>query len=148
MFGLFRRRASMKNTPKELVFKGTEAAFEYACKYSAPPIDSGAYLYGLVIGESSPSPTQKLLKIDCSNYRTVRLATEGGPVETPNCGHILDAPPSVGDLVSVTVGSYDPKYPVDHQMNYFVVVGIHAPVLEVETHTFKMLKAPSGITAG
>lgn len=129
MFGFFRK----KTPTKELVFKSTEAAFEYATKFMANTLAQDCLLYGLVIGLVEQSYTLLGTPRMSQQLYRVKLATDSGIVEVDNCGSIVEdfsgREPIPGDLVAVRVASYNPKYaPSDPKsLNYFLIEVIVLP---------------------
>lgn len=67
-------------------------------------------------------------------------------LQTDHCGSIAEqlasdvnlklSPIAGGDLVAVQVGSYDPKYAVDSQMQYFIIICKLKPEVRTDTHVF------------
>jgi len=135
MFGWSKGKKEKGGMPDALIFKSNNAAFEYAAKYIKRPLVNEAIIFGQVVSKSSSSPLEK--------WR-VRLATEHGIVETEHCGSIAKSiaskvnlestPIQEGDLVAVQVAAYDPKFAVDHMMQYFIVITKLKPELCTKTH--------------
>jgi hypothetical protein len=129
--------------PEVLYFKSNGAAFEYASQYMQRPLLKDATIFGQVLAKIPPQ-FGGLLKQQ-PKWR-VRLATEHGVVQTDHCGSIAEqlasdvnsrsSPITEGDLVAVQVGSYDPKYAVDSQMHYFIIICKLKPELRTDTHVF------------
>jgi hypothetical protein len=90
-------------------------------------------------------------------YFDVSLALENGPVRIPRCGSIMTElaqdtlnnwkiklpnehpvllPPRFGDLVLLDTGSYDPVFPLDHPINYFMIVLRLKPEMSITRHAF------------
>ncbi|MGP9568055.1 hypothetical protein [Halomonas sp. AOP25-F1-15] len=129
--------------PEALLFKSNDAAFEYASKYMLRPLLKDATIFGQVLAKVSPQ-FGGLLKQQ-PKWR-VRLATEHGVLQTDHCGSIADqlasdvdlksSPIVEGDLVAVQVGSYDPKYAVDSEVQYFIIICKLKPELRTDTRVF------------
>lgn len=140
MFGWLKEKPK---PPEILHFKSNDAAFEYAAEYMQRPLLKDATIFGQVLVKVVPQ-FGGLLKQQ-PKWR-VRLATEQGVLQTDHCGSIaeqlasdvnlMSSPIKEGDLVAVQVGSYDPKYAVDSQMQYFIIVCKLKPELRTDTHVF------------
>jgi hypothetical protein len=140
MFGWLKGKTK---PPELLFFKSNDAAFEYASEYIQRPLLKDATIFGQILAKVPPQ-FGGLLKQQ-SMWR-VRLATEQGILQTDHCGSIAElllsdvdeksSPISEGDLVAVQVGSYDPKYAMDSQMQYFIIICKLKPELRIDTHIF------------
>jgi hypothetical protein len=117
-------------------------------------------IVGLVHGAAENDFLHNLLESRSERktlYFDVSLALEGGPARISKCGSIMTElaqdtlskwkiklpsghsvllPPRSGDLVLVDTGSYDPIYPLDHPMNYFMIVLRLKPEMGAARHTF------------
>lgn len=151
MFDWLRRKTQPKpDLPKTLYFKSPSAAFEYACKYmpslliptrtagsDAPPIIGFVHSRSNgPMGDDTPS----FMKKQQQPYFEVSLAIEGVAQQVGNCGTLAtdqsDIESMIGQLVLVDIGSYDPKHPIRHMFNYFIILGRLKPELVVENHSF------------
>lgn len=140
MFGWLKGKSKL---PEVLYFKSNDAAFEYASEYMQRPLLKDATIFGQVLARVPPQ-LGGLLKQE-PMWR-VRLATEHGVLQTDHCGSIAEqlasdvnlkpSPIAKGDLVAVQVGSYDPKYAVDSQMQYFIIICKLKPEIRTDTHVF------------
>ncbi len=143
MFGWLRSRKPA--LPEKLYFKDSNAAFEYAAQYMSrglAPVNGvpdgrpGQFLIGIIDGMAPPHP---LLRTKTIDKYAARLAVTGGVVAVENCGSIAAGGNlRQGDLVAVQVGSYDPRYPPDHPMNYFVAICRLKPTLIVADNYFEI----------
>jgi hypothetical protein len=158
MFGLFRkkpRRDPFPQVPNKLVFKSNEAAFEYACQFMTRRLHLTAPTHetkpeDLIVGfvHGAAEAEYDFGFKGTASYYDVSLAVDGGPVRVPRCGSILAEtavdilkakvePPRSGDLVLVEVGSYDPAYPVENAINYFVLAFRLKPEIDTATGSFR-----------
>lgn len=134
-----------KNIPilKTLPFKSNEAAFKYASLYLTRPIREKEVIFGIVVsevqGHTNPDlPSTKKWK--------VKLATDQGIFQVPNCGSIAEGLHSKagspiskitsGDLVAVELSSYNPQFGIDHENQYYLIMVKLQPVLSVEKNVF------------
>jgi hypothetical protein len=152
----FSRRKKIK-VPPVLYFKDTSAAFEYACEWMAREVrprqatDRSASPEDLIVGfvhgpaavELGPSPPGRL-----PPRYDVSLAVKGGRARVPQCGSILVEtafdlldvkvePPRAGDLVLVDVGAYNPDYPFNNLINYFMITFRLKPEMETKSFAFR-----------
>ena len=158
MFKLFRR--PKPSIPPVFYFKDTRRALEYACEYMSRPLrrvlsndqtKPEDLIIGFVHGEAHPTAETfiaDLLSRNGPKYYDVSLAAEGGPVRVPRWGSILVEtasdllnakvePPKAGDLVLVSIGSYDPALPVDDVNNYFIITFRLRPELDSALEGFR-----------
>jgi hypothetical protein len=167
MFGFRRRKHLSLTPAPVLYFKDGLAAFEYACRFMPRSMDSNSRGRGLLIGyvHGSFTPSEGDDFFDSiaakGKYFDVSLASDRGPVRIHKCGTILQetahdmaqlalqkgqvasdfvvhvAPPRQGDLVAVEIGKYDPAYPPNHYLNYFMIV--YRLLLEIHPpeHSFR-----------
>ena len=129
--------------PDVLYFKSNDAAFEYASQYMQRPLLKDSTIFGQVV---TRVPQQFGGGLKQQLKWRVRLATEHGVLQTDHCGSIaeqlaadvgLRSPPiAEGDLVAVQVGAYDPKYAIDSQMQYFIIVCKLKSELRTDNHVF------------
>lgn len=144
------KKKKQVDLPKELIFKNTEAAFEYAAMYLAGSLTLSNHLYGLVVGLAAEKGTvfERRLRLSNPLYR-VKLATNVGIVEVENCGSITKdfsgRDPAAGDLVAVNVAQYNPKYAASDMMNYFLAEFIVLPRIQTNRHQFIPLVDEEGI---
>ena len=137
MFGWLKGKKEEAKMPETLIFKSNDAAFQYAAKYIPRPLLNESIIFGQVISKSSSITPEKW---------KVRLATEHGVVETEHCGSISESvasnanlnssPIQEGDLVAIQVAAYDPKYPVDNMMQYFIIIIKLKPELSTAENVF------------
>jgi hypothetical protein len=137
-------------TPQKLVFKSTEAAFEYASQFMQRPLvprrvqdinAPSALLFGLV-----ESVLQKRTD-DSPEMHKVKLATDRGVISLANVGTICSVTLNEGDLILVEIASYDPNFAPEHYLQYFIAICRLKPVLGIPSHVFEIDEASLPNTA-
>ncbi len=137
MFRWLRKRLSPDRYPNELIFKGTDQAFEYAARYFPRLLEEGGTLIGQVLGKGGIRVGEFEVK---GEYYRVRLATSQGVVEVSNCGTSLDSDTPTGSLVMVEAAVYQPHTSPDHRLNYFVILARLEPVLLASNNNFRVIE--------
>ena len=148
MFTFFRRKPKRRGVTNDsipdLIFKSSENAFDYACKYLSHTVKKGTGHVAIVLDSRERFSTREAVKRrdDGIQIATLKVADHDGGFLVIAQTAIPDAPPLYpGDIVSWVAGKYMPELATTFASTNSgwigLIYGVLLPEIEVKTGRFR-----------